>query len=97
MYSCAPKILKPRRRQLSVSYSVLNVAVAEVSLQGPRIVPLIGQRVAAGMPEHVRVRLERKLRFDPCPLDHAGKPGGAEGSAALRGEHEGRLGLLLAL
>ena len=76
---------------------MLNIAVAEVCLQGPRVVSLVGQRVAAGVPEHVRVRLEGKLGLDPCPLDHAREPGGAEGCPALRGEHEGRLGLLLAL
>ena len=59
--------------------------------------PLVGERVAAGVPEHVRVRLEAELRLEPCPLDHAGEPCGAEGCPALRGEHEGRLGLLLAL
>jgi hypothetical protein len=37
---------------------MLNVAVAEVSLKRPCIVPSIGKRKAAGMPEHVRVCLE---------------------------------------
>ena len=97
VFSSTPKILEPRRRQLSVADGVLDVAVAKISLQRPRIVPLVGERVAACVPEHVRVRLEGKLGFDPCPLDHAGEPGGAEGRPALRGEHEGRLGLLLAL
>ncbi len=59
---------------------MLDVLVAEVSLQRPRIVPFVRQRVAAGVPEHVRVRLKGKLRLSPCPLDHAGEPGGAEGS-----------------
>ena len=76
---------------------MLNVAVAEIGLQRPRVVSLVGERVAASVPEHVRVRLEGKLGLDPCSLDHAGEPGGAEGCPALRGEHEGRLGLLLAL
>ena len=71
--------------------------MAEVCLQGPRIVSLVRESIAAGVPEHVRVRLEGKLGLDPGSLDHAGKPGGAEGGAALRGEHEGRLRLPLAL
>ena len=41
--------------------------------------------------------LKAELGLGPCPLDHTGEPGRAEGRPALRGEHEGRLGLLLAL
>lgn len=39
----------------------------EVSLQSPRIVPLVSVR------EHVRVRLEAKPRLSPSALDHARK------------------------
>ena len=39
----APEILKPRRRQLCIAHRVLNVAVAEVSLQRSRIVSSVGQ------------------------------------------------------
>ena len=53
---------------------MLNVAVTEVSLKRPRIVPLIGQRIPAGVPEHVWVCLEAELRFDACPLDHTREP-----------------------
>jgi hypothetical protein len=34
--SVPPEILKPRRTKLSVTHRVLNVAVSEVGLQGPR-------------------------------------------------------------
>ena len=76
---------------------MLNVAVAEVGLQRPRVVALVGQRITAGVPQHVRVRLEGQLGLPARPLDHAGEPSGAERCPAFRGEHEGRLGLLLAL
>jgi hypothetical protein len=33
-------------------------AMAEVGLQRPRIVALVGQREAAGVPQHVRMSLE---------------------------------------
>ncbi len=66
-------------------------------MQGARVVALVGQRVAAGVPQHVRVRLEAELGLGPCPLDHAGEASGGERRAPLRSEHEGRLGLLLAL
>jgi hypothetical protein len=44
-------------------------------------VSLVRESIAAGVPEHVRVRLEGKLGLDPGSLDHAGKPGGAEEGA----------------
>lgn len=66
-------------------------------MQGARVVPLVSQGVAAGVPEHVRVSLEAQLSLSPCSLDHAGKPSGAEGRSPFGREHERRLGLLLAL
>ena len=49
----SPEVLEPARRQLGVSHRVLDVAVAEVSLQRSGIVALVGQRKAAGVPQHV--------------------------------------------
>ena len=51
------EILKAARRQLGVSHGVLDVTVAEVSLQRSRIVALVRQREATGVAEHVRVSL----------------------------------------
>jgi hypothetical protein len=48
------------------------------------------------MPQHVRMGLEAKTRFASSALNHAGEASCAEGCAALRSEHEGRLGLLFA-
>ena len=48
------------RRQLGVAHRVLDVLVTEISLQRPRIVALVGQREAGGVPQLVRVRLEPK-------------------------------------
>jgi len=86
---CAPEILEPRRGQLSIPDGVLDIPVTKIGLQSPRVVPLIGQRVAAGVPEHVRVRLEPKPRPGPYPLDHTGEPSGCERCPTLRSEHEG--------
>jgi hypothetical protein len=41
---------------------VLNIFVPKVRLQRSDIVASVGQRVAAGMPEHVWMRLEAELR-----------------------------------
>jgi hypothetical protein len=57
----------------------------------------VGQRIAAGVPQHVGVRLEGKLRLRPCPLHHAGKARRGEGVSTLRNEYMRGLGLLSAL
>lgn len=59
--------------------------------------PLVSQRVAAGVPEHVRVGLEAKPRLSACAVHHASKASGAEGRSSLTGEHERGGGFLLAL
>lgn len=71
--------------------------MSKVRLQRARIVTPICQCVSTGVPQHVGMRLEGELCLDPGPLDHAGKPCGAEGRSPFRREHKGRLRLLLAL
>ena len=39
----APKVLEPRRRHFGVAHGVLDIAVPEVRLKRPRIVPPVGQ------------------------------------------------------
>ena len=51
-----------------------DVAVSEVVLDEPGIGPLVGQRVAAGVAQHVRVRFDRPLgepRLDGPQFIHA--------------------------
>jgi hypothetical protein len=50
-----PKVLEPRWRQLSVPHRVLDVFVPEIGLQRPRVVPTVGQRIAASVPKHMAV------------------------------------------
>jgi hypothetical protein len=57
---------------------MLDVAVAEIGLQRPRVVALVGKRVAAGMPEHMRMGLEGESGRPARTFDH---PGEACGSA----------------
>ena len=64
-------MFKSRWRHFGVAHRVLDVAVPKVSLQRSGIVSLIGERIATGMPEHVRVRLEPKFGFGARALDHA--------------------------
>jgi hypothetical protein len=52
---------EPIRRQLGIANRVLDVAMTEVGLQGSGIMTLVGQRKAAGVPQHVRVSSESPL------------------------------------
>ena len=38
-----PEVLEPIRRQLGVAHRVLNVAVAQIGLERPRVVPAVGE------------------------------------------------------
>jgi hypothetical protein len=84
-----PEILKPGRRELRIADRVLDVFVTEIRLQRPRIVTLVCQRVPAGMTEHMRVGLERKLRFVARPFNHAVEARRGEWGGSLGGEHKG--------
>jgi hypothetical protein len=62
--SVSPKITKPERRELRVTYRVSNVLVAQVMLDGARVVSFVGQLVTCSVTKHVRVHGEWK----PCVL-----------------------------
>jgi len=95
MLPLAPEVLEPIRRKLGVANRVLDVLVSQVSLQGSGIVALVGQREAAGMPQHVRMSLTTELGGLASTLHRPGKASGRERRATLGGEHKGRLGILL--
>jgi len=52
---------EPNRRQFRVTDGMLDRRVAEIVLDGPRIVAVIGELVAAGVPQHVDVNREAEL------------------------------------
>jgi hypothetical protein len=76
--SLTPEILEPHRRQLRIPHRMLDVSMSKVSLEGSRVVASVRQRVAASMPEHMRVRLERQLRHSSCSFNHASEACGRE-------------------
>ena len=53
-----PEILEPRRRQFGVADRVLDCAMAEPILDGPRVVSGVRQGVAAAVAEHVGMHRE---------------------------------------
>ena len=52
---------------------MLDVAVAKVSLQGARIVALVGQRKATGVAKRVRMSRKAQLGLDTSALHQARK------------------------
>jgi len=73
-----PQVLKSSGRQLGIPDRRLNAAVTEISLQRSGIGPLVCQRIAGRMSEHVRMALERQFGLDACPLDQLGQASGRE-------------------
>src|SRR5262249_42037983 len=92
----SPEVLKSIRRKFGVTHRVLDVLVAEPSLQRPRVVAGVSQGIATCVPEHVR-------------MDREGHPGAlaqareqrpealAAHRAAARGGEDVRARALLAL
>jgi hypothetical protein len=71
--SISKKFLESLRRQGGVARRILNVAVPEIRLDRAGVVTIVGELVAAGMAQHVGVRLDAQIRDSGCPLDHAGE------------------------
>jgi len=97
LFSALPEILEPRRRQLGIAHRMLDVPMPQVSLESSGIMPFVGQREPAGVPQHVRMSLEAQLGLDPGTFHKLGKPARAERRSALGREHERQFGVLLAL
>ena len=68
--------------------------MAKPILQRPRIMPRIGQGIAARMPKHVTVNREGKARTLADPLDQPINGVGRERTAALGRKDEAALGEL---
>ncbi len=52
--------------------------MTESPLDRPGVVTLVGERVAAGVPEHVRMGLQFEASADRGGLDHPGKARGRD-------------------
>src|SRR5262252_10782970 len=61
----SPEVFEPVRGELGVAHRVLDVFVAEPRLQRPGVVAGVGERIAAAMPQHVR--MYRELHLGPRP------------------------------
>ena len=95
--SVLPKVSEAMRRQRRIAHGVLDILVAEIGLQRQGIDALIGELVAASVPQHVRMDDEIETRDLAEPLHHDTESARRERCAALRDEDEWRRRLLLAL
>jgi len=86
-----PKILEPIRCQLGVARGVLDVAVAQVLLDRPRVLSIVRQFVARGMAQHVRMHREGKARLPSSAPDDLAHGSGGERCRALTDEEVGCL------
>ena len=48
--SISPEVLEPIRREFGIAGGVLDVAVAQVMLDRPCVLPVVGQLIAGGVP-----------------------------------------------
>ncbi len=73
-------------RQGRVADSGHDRSVAEISLDGARVVAIIGELEAAGVAQHVRMSEEREFRGDARPGHHPLISGDGQRRAAFRNE-----------
>ena len=65
--SILEEAVEPVGSQFSITDCVLNILVSHVVLDGPCILPVVGQLVSATMAQHVRMHRELDLGILPCP------------------------------
>jgi hypothetical protein len=92
--SVLPEILEPIRRHLGVSDCVHDIFVAHVVLKGSGVMPIIGQLVSSGVPEHVGVDREWKLCRFPGPGDRFQESRRRGGATALGDKNVPRFHIL---
>lgn len=89
-----PEPFKPIQGKRRIAYGVLYVRVAEVVLDGARVVSVIRQLVAGGVPENVRVCREPQSCVLSRPCHQLADVGSSHRSAVLRAEHVRRVGVV---
>ena len=68
-----PDVFEPARGKRGIARRRIDRPMTQIGLQRSRIQALICQRVAAGMPEHVRVDLEPHLGFGASAGEQLGE------------------------
>src|SRR5262245_5530089 len=91
-----PKTFEAIRRQSRVAHSRVDRLVPKVVLDCPRVLAIVCELVAAGVPQHVAVNEEAEARGLASPRDHALIASNAQGCQTLTDEYiDARRGLTL--
>jgi hypothetical protein len=72
--SVLPEILEPIRRHFGVANRVHDIFMAHIVLEGSGVMPIVGELVTSGVPEHAITRSHRSLRA-LIPDNRARRPG----------------------
>ena len=89
--SITPEVFESIRCQFGIAGGVLDVAVSQVLLDRPGILPIVGQFVSGGVAQHMWVNLERDAGLAPSPVDDLAYCINGERSLALADKHVGRV------
>src|ERR1035437_2017604 len=85
------KVIELGMMSRGVPNRVLDIFVSEIMLDCAGVVAIVGELVAAGMAQHVRMNLEREAGLDAQPCDHPTKAADGERRTTLGQEHVARL------
>jgi hypothetical protein len=91
-----PKVFEPVRRHFGVSDRVHDIFVAHKVLKGSSVMPIVGELVASGVPQHMRVDWERELCGFPSSGNRFQETRGRCGTATLGHEDVSRFHILAA-
>ena len=81
------KVIELGMMSRGVPNRVLDIFVSEIMLDCAGVVAIVGELVAAGMAQHVRMNLEREAGLDAQPCDHPTEAADGECRAAFGHEH----------
>jgi hypothetical protein len=82
-YSILPEFLEAVGGEIGVAHGVLDIAMAQGVLDGAGVLAVVGELVAAGVPEHVRMDGEGERGEFAGALKHLTKAHRGYGAATL--------------
>ena len=94
--SVLPEILEPIRCHFSISHRVHDISVAHVVLEGPGVMPIVGELKARAVSQRVRMDWERQLCGLTNPSNRFQESGRRRGTAALSNKNVSRVHVLAA-
>src|SRR5664279_2849660 len=85
------KVIELGMMSRGVPNRVLDILMPKVVLDCAGVASIVGEFIAAGMAQHVRMNLEREAGLDAQPCDHPTEAADGERRTTLGQEHIERL------